>query len=136
MEDQKLFDLEIICPERIFFEGKASFLELTTSEGEIGIYKNHIPMTNIIMPGVVTMETPAGKKTAVVHSGFVVILQDKVTVMAEIAEWPEEIDINRANEAKLRAERRLNEKGTDTNLSRAELALKRSLARLNATKKM
>lgn len=136
MEDNKYFDLEIICPERVFYEGKVSFLELTTSEGEIGIYRNHIPMTNIIMPGVVTMTTPEGEKVAVVHSGFLVILQDKVTVMAEIAEWPEEIDINRANEAKLRAERRLSSGDGDINIPRAELALKRSLARLNATKKV
>lgn len=136
MEDNKYFELEIICPERVFYEGKVSFLELTTSEGEIGIYRNHIPMTNIIMPGVVTMTTSEGEKVAVVHSGFLVILQDKVTVMAEIAEWPEEIDINRANEAKLRAERRLSSSDGDINIPRAELALKRSLARLNATKKV
>ncbi|MBE5939467.1 MAG: ATP synthase F1 subunit epsilon [Lachnospiraceae bacterium] len=136
MEDNKYFDLEIISPERVFFEGKAHFLELTTSEGEMGIYKNHIPMTTVLVPCVVTIHMEEGEKLAAVHAGFVLILQDKITIMAEVAEWPEEIDVNRANEAKLRAERRLKSGGDDVNVHRAELALKRSLVRLQATKKI
>ena len=60
-----------------------------------------------------------------------VILQDSVKIMAEVAEWPDEIDENRANEAKLRAERRLKEAGNGIDYVRAEAALKRSIARLN-----
>ena len=54
MADDKLFQLNIISPERVFYEGKASMVELTTSEGEVGIYKNHIPMTLLIVPGTVS----------------------------------------------------------------------------------
>jgi F-type H+-transporting ATPase subunit epsilon len=131
MADEKYFDLEIISPERTFYKGQASFLELTTSEGDVGIYKNHIPMTNVIVPGIVTIHEADGIKEAAVHSGFMVILQDSVKVMAEVAEWPEEIDANRATEAKIRAERRLKDGGAGTDLVRAEAALKRSLTRLN-----
>lgn len=131
MADEKYFDLEIISPERTFYKGQASFLELTTSEGDVGIYKNHIPMTNVIVPGIVTIHEADGIKEAAVHSGFMVILQDSVKVMAEVAEWPEEIDANRATEAKIRAERRLKDGGTGIDLVRAEAALKRSLTRLN-----
>jgi F-type H+-transporting ATPase subunit epsilon len=60
-----------------------------------------------------------------------VILQDSAKVMAEVAEWPEEIDANRATEAKIRAERRLKDGGAGIDLVRAEAALKRSLTRLN-----
>lgn len=131
MADEKYFDLEIISPERTFYKGQANFLELTTSEGDVGIYKNHIPMTNVIVPGIVTIHEADGVKEAAVHSGFMVILQDSVKIMAEVAEWPDEIDENRANEAKLRAERRLKEGGAGIDVVRAEAALKRSLTRLN-----
>ena len=77
MADEKMFALEIISPERVFYKGEAGFLELTTSEGEIGIYKNHIPMTNVLMPGAVKIHEAKGLKTAAVMSGFVVILKDK-----------------------------------------------------------
>lgn len=129
-----VFDLEIISPERVFYKGTATFVEMTTSEGEIGVYKNHIPMTSVLVPGVVIIHGEDEVKKAAVHSGFVVILKDKIKVMAEIAEWPEEIDENRANEAKIRAERRLKEGGSGVNMARAEAALKRSIARLNSLK--
>ncbi len=130
----ELFTLEIISPEREFYTGEVSFVEMKTSEGEIGVYKNHIPMTSIIVPGVIKIHEAGGVKKAALHGGFVEILKDRVTVMAEIAEWPEEIDENRAKEAKIRAERRLNEGEKETNIDRAELALRRSLARIEALK--
>ena len=133
MADDKLFELEIISPERDFYKGKVNFVEMITTEGEIGVYKNHIPMTSVLSPGVVTIHEEDEIKKAAVHSGFVVILQDKVKVLAEIAEWPDEIDENRAREAKIRAERRI--KDGESDLSRAEAALKRSIARLSLLEK-
>lgn len=130
MADDKYFSLEIISPERTFYKGEASFVELTTSEGEVGIYKNHVPMTNVIVPGIVTIHEADGIKEAAVHSGFMVILQDSIKIMAEVAEWPDEIDESRANEAKSRAEKRLKEGGPNIDTARAEAALKRSMARL------
>ena len=105
-------------------------VELTTSEGEVGIYKNHIPMTMLIVPGIVTITEADGQKKAAIHSGFMEILQDKITIMAEIAEWPEEIDENRAKEAQIRAERRLKMKDPQVNVGRAEMALRKALVRL------
>lgn len=131
MADEKMFVLEIISPERVFYTGEAHFVELTTSEGEIGVYKNHIPMTNILMPGVIRIHQQDGIKTAAVMSGFVVILKDRIKIMAEVAEWPHEIDKSRAEEAKKRAERRLKEGGSGVDMARAEAALKRSLVRLS-----
>lgn len=129
-----LFTLEIISPERKFYEGQVSFVEMKTGEGEIGVYKNHIPMTSIIVPGVIRIHEENKVRKAALHGGFVEILKDRVTVMAEIAEWPDEIDENRATEARIRAERRLNEGGEGVNMDRAELALRRSLARIEALK--
>ncbi len=130
MADENLFTLQIISPDRIFYEGEASFVEMVTSEGEVGVYKNHIPMTNILVPGIVKIHESDGVKEAAVHSGFVEILQEKIVIMAEVAEWPDEIDINRAEEARKRAERRLSSNGSEINVARAEAALKRSLTRI------
>ena len=130
MADENLFTLQIISPDRIFYDGEASFVEMVTSEGEVGVYKNHIPMTNILVPGIVKIHESDGVKEAAVHSGFVEILQEKIVIMAEVAEWPDEIDINRAEEARKRAERRLSSNGSEINVARAEAALKRSLTRI------
>lgn len=130
MADERLFRLTIITPDRIFYEGDVTMVELKTSEGEMGIYKDHIPLTAILVPGIINIMEVEGVKKAALYSGFVEILKDKVTVLAEVAEWPEEIDINRAMEAKIRAERRL--KGNDNGMDemRAELSLRRALTRL------
>lgn len=126
----ELFQLQIISPNRIFYDNQVSMVEMTTGEGEIGVYARHLPVTTTLEPGIVKIHEEGGIKEAAVHSGFVVIMQDKVTLMAEVAEWPDEIDINRAEEARIRAERRLGgtEAGIDT--ARAELALRRALVRI------
>ena len=131
MAADNLFDLKIITPDRVFYSGKASFLELNTVEGEIGIYKNHIPMTTVLEPGIATITEEGGnKKEAALHTGFMEILGDRITILAEIAEWPDEIDRNRAQEAKIRAERRLQNDKSNINIMRAELALHKALVRI------
>lgn len=134
MADGKYFKLKIITPDRVFYEGEASFIELVTSEGEVGIYKEHIPMTMVVVPGIVRITEAEEVKIAALHSGFIQVLPEEITILAEIAEWPEEIDINRANEAKIRAERRLQMKDPNINLKRAEIALKKSLVRIEVGK--
>ena len=130
MAEERAFKLRVISPDRIFYEGEAIMLELNTTEGEIGIYKNHVPMTYIIEPGVMTItESEESKKEAALHSGFIQILQEEITILAEIVEWPEEIDENRAKEAQIRAERRLAMKDPNINIQRAEMALHRALTR-------
>ena len=131
MAADNLFDLKIITPDRVFYSGKASFLELNTVEGEIGIYKNHIPLTTVLEPGIATITEEGGnKKEAALHTGFMEILGDRITILAEIAEWPDEIDRNRAQEAKIRAERRLQNDKSNINITRAELALHKALVRI------
>lgn len=128
----KTFRLLVNTPDREFYHGDVTMVELTTSEGEIGIYAEHIPLTSVLVPCVMTIHAEDGEKKAAVHGGIIEILKDRVTVLAEVAEWPEEIDVNRANEAKIRAERRLSSHDPNINTMRAEMALKRSLARLGA----
>ena len=131
MASDNSFIVKITAPDRLFYSGNADMIELTTTEGQIGVYKGHIPLTAVIAPGTVRIyETEGQVKSAALISGFVEILQDKVEILAEDVLWPDEIDINRAEEAKVRAERRLAEKSTNTNIARAELALKKAVARI------
>ena len=130
-DESRNFQVEIITPERVFYTGEATMIEFTTVEGDIGVYKNHIPVTTVLAPGIVTITEEDGQKKAAVHSGFAQILGDKVTLLAEIAEWPDEIDFSRAEEARSRAERRLASHEADLDVARAEAALKRAMVRLN-----
>lgn len=134
MAESNLFTLRIITPDRIFYEGEASMVEFNTTEGEIGVYKNHVPTTVIISPGILTITEAEGQKTAALHAGFVEILQDKVVILAEIIEWPKEIDLGRAEAARERAEERLRSKTPETDVLRAETALQRALARIHVIK--
>lgn len=125
----KLMDVKIMAPDRIFYEGQVSFIEFNTTEGIVGIYPKHIPMTVVISPGVLKLVEENGDiKEAALHSGFVEVLGESITILAESVEWPDEIDIRRAEEARIRAERRIKDDSQDMN--RAELALKRSVVRM------
>ena len=124
MADNNLFTLRIITPDRVFYEGEVSMVEFNTTEGEIGVYKKHVPTTVIVNPGILTITEDGGTKEAALHAGFAEILQDEVVILAEIVEWPGEIDLERAEE-------RLRSKTPETDILRAETALQRALARIH-----
>lgn len=126
------FQLTIVTPDREFFNEEVDMVEFNTTEGEIGIYKGHVPLTVIVKPGILTITQGDSVKKAALHAGFVQILQDEVTILAEIIEWPGEIDEDRARAARERAESRL--RGADEiDVARAEAALMRSIARIQAS---
>lgn len=128
------FRLKVITPTSDFYEGDVKMAEFTTTEGNIGVYPGHIPMTAVIAPGLLRIHEEEEIKEAALMSGFAEILQDKITILAEVCEWPDEIDQKRAEEAKLRAERRIAQ-NDEVDLLRAELALKRALIRLDIKKR-
>lgn len=129
------FTLEIITPDRIFYQGEATMVEMNTTEGEIGILPGHIPMTVIVKPGILTIyEQDGEEKEAALHAGFVEILPEKVTILAEIIEWPQEIDRDRAEAAKERAEERIQSATPETDILRAQTALMRAVARIEVLK--
>lgn len=130
-DNEKMFQVKIITPDRIFYTGEAEMIEFTTSSGQIGVYKKHIPLTTVLAPGAVIIHEAEGEKIAAVHAGFAEILPEQVTLLAEIAEWAEEIDVSRAEAARQRAEERLQAKAADMDLARAEFALRKALTRIN-----
>ncbi len=134
MAENNLFTLRIITPDRVFYKGEVSMVEFNTTEGEIGVLKKHVPTTVIVSPGILTITEAEGTKEAALHAGFAEILQDEVVILAEIIEWPEEIDEERAKKAKERAEERLRSKTPETDILRAETALQRAMARIYVLK--
>lgn len=134
MANERDFTLRIITPDRTFYEGEVQMVEFNTTEGEIGILKDHIPMTVLVSPGVLTITLEEETKVAALHAGFAEILGDRVTILAEIIEWPHEIDEQRAEEAKARAEERIQAGSDDLDLKRAEISLRRAITRIQVTK--
>ena len=129
------FKLTIVTPDREFFNEEADMVEFNTTEGEIGVYAGHAPLTVIVKPGVLAITQGDTVRNAALHAGFVQILPQEITILAEIIEWPQEIDVERAEEAKSRAEERIRENSPGTDMRRAELSLKRAVARIETVKK-
>lgn len=125
------FQLTIVTPDRQFFDEEVDMVEFNTTEGEIGIYKGHIPLTVIVKPGILTITQGENRKHAALHAGFAQILPDEVTILAEIIEWPGEINEERARAAKERAENRLRSASGEIDVIRAEVALKKAIARIH-----
>lgn len=134
MADNNLFELKMIEPDGMFFEGEGEFLEFTSVEGQMGVYKNHIPLTTILEPCVVKIHANGETKKAAVLGGFIEIQKERITILAEDANWPEEIDVERAKAAKQRAEERLSKREAGLDVARAEAALKRAMARIGAAR--
>ena len=130
----KLFRLQVISPDRIFYDGDVEMVELRTSEGEMGVLKGHIPLTAILVPGVLKIKEDGQEKQAALHDGFVEIFQDHMTILAESCEWPEEIDLHRAEAAMERAKERIAHRTSETDIARAETALLRAMARITVLK--
>ncbi len=128
------FRLTIVTPDREFFDEEAEMVEFNTTEGEVGIYAGHAPLTVIVKPGILTITQGDTVRNAALHAGFVQILPEEVTILAEIIEWPGEIDEPRANAARERAEHRLSNRDANIDIDRAQAALMRSIARINAAK--
>ena len=95
-ENEKMFPVKVITPDRVFYSGEAEMIEFSTSSGQIGVYKKHIPLTTVLSPGAVIIHEADGEKVAAVHAGFAEVLPDQVTLLAETAEWAEESDVARA----------------------------------------
>lgn len=128
---EKSFRLEIISPDRIFYTNDVTMVEYNTVDGEVGVYAEHIPMTQIIAPGRLTITEENGQKTAALLSGFVEITPEKVTILAEAVEWPQNIDVARARRARQRAQQILEQETDERETALAEAALARALVRLD-----
>ncbi|MDF2962458.1 MAG: subunit epsilon of synthase [Paenibacillus sp.] len=129
------FLLEIVTPERKVYAEQVNMIIVKGSEGELGILPNHIPLVTPLKVAPVTVKQNGKEQYIAVNGGFMEVRKDKVVILAESAELPEQIDVNRAKEAKSRAEQRLASKQDQVDFKRAELALQRALNRIHVSGK-
>ena len=133
---EKLINLKVITPVEVLFEGEAkSFIVKTRGEvGEFAVLPDHIPMTASVGNGTLVVNLPDGTiKRTTLFCGYCVVHNNSAVIIVEAGEKPEEIDFERAEEAKKRAEERLRG-GDGIDKNRAEQALYRSIARLELYK--
>lgn len=130
------FQLEIVTPEKMVVNEAAEEAQIPGLNGYLGILPGHAPLISELGVGVITYRAGGATKTLSVAWGFAEVLQDKVTILAETAERPEEIDVARAQQAKERAEQLLKSNDPELNYDRAQDDLKRAETRLKvATEK-
>ena len=131
MADGKTLPFEILTLQKLLLREEVRFVIAPGQEGVFEILANHAPFVFALKPGPLRMRMPdGGDRYIAVGSGFLVVQKDRTTVLTRNAERPEEIDVERARRAKERAEQRLQQKSPDMDLTRAQAALQRALARL------
>ncbi|AVR00572.1 F0F1 ATP synthase subunit epsilon [Oceanobacillus sp. M65] len=123
--------VSVVTPDGPVLEDNFEMVSCKAETGELGILPGHIPLVAPLSIGAVRLKRDNGIERLSINGGFMEVRPDKVTILAQSAELPADIDIERAKEAKSRAEGRLQSKQDDVDFQRAELALKRALNRLD-----
>jgi F-type H+-transporting ATPase subunit epsilon len=130
------FQLEIVTPAKLVVKDVAEEAQIPGLNGFLGILPGHAPLITELSVGTITYRSGGAVHTLAVAWGFAEVLPDKVTILAETAERPQEIDVGRAQKAKDRAEQRLKSNDPKIDFDRAEDALQRAETRIKvATEK-
>ena len=122
------FEVQLVSPERVLYEGDAEMVVCRTTDGEIAFLPGHVPFVGALGVAKVRILLPEKGEVAVaVHGGFVEVSGDHVTILSDVAELPEQVDVVRAETAKENAQQRVAADATDEDaqaaLARAELRL-------------
>jgi F-type H+-transporting ATPase subunit epsilon len=131
----EVFQLEIVTPEKRVVDTAATEAQIPGKNGYLGVLQGHAPLITELAVGEITFRSDSGEQRLAVASGFAEVLPDKVTVLAETAERPEEINVERARKAKEHAEQWLAEAQTEGDVERALDALHRAEVRLRVAGK-
>jgi F-type H+-transporting ATPase subunit epsilon len=126
--------VSIVTPNGPAYEGETDFVSTKATSGELGILPGHISTVAPLATAPVKIKTQAGTDYVAVSGGFIEIRPEAVTILAQSAEVSSKIDIERAVEAKKRAEQRLQDHRPETDVKRAEYALRRAINRLDVAK--
>ena len=134
--EQSTFSLEIYASSRIFYRGRASFIDLPATDGGHTFLPHHENVIVALIPGMTTIVAEDGTRiTAVTGSGFAEMINNRVQVFVHSAEHPDEIDINRAREAKERAEEQLRQKQSIAEYHKSKMELARAMVRLKEARR-
>jgi F-type H+-transporting ATPase subunit epsilon len=127
--------LEIVTPEKQLFSGPVDGITVPSTQGYLGILPGHAPLLAELGIGNISYKSGDQAEILACCWGFVEVLPERVVVLAQTAESASEIDVNRAEQAKSRAEKRLASKDPTTDYARAQLALLRAISRLDAARR-
>jgi len=127
-------ELEILTPDRVLLREDVEMVIVPAIDGEIGILPEHAPLVTGLKIGVMRIRRKGGEDflPVPISQGLMEVLPHRISILVTTAELPEEIDMERAMEAKKRAEERLKKDGVDA--TRAEAALQRAMARIKAVR--
>jgi len=101
------FALRVVSVERSLFEGDVDFMIANGADGELGVLPRHAPLMTILRPGTLTIRHGGEEEQLLVGGGFLEVLPDRVTVLADVAEHADEISVAQAEEARRRAQEKL-----------------------------
>ena len=125
------FGLKIIASDKVFYEGRCRKLTIPAPDGEMGILPNHENMVIAIAVGIAYMEAEEGKRQDIaLGQGFAEIVNNRVTLLVDTAERPEEIDVRRAEEQRERAEEQMRQKQSIQEYYHTQASLARAMNRL------
>ncbi len=127
------FLLSILTPEHSFFEGDVEMLVMQSLDGEVGILPNHAPMVISTLESEVRILENGKWRWFAASAGFATVTQDQVLLMLQTAEWPEEIDIKRAERAEYAARERLRQQKSMDEYHMARSMLARAMVRLRVS---
>ena len=127
--------LEIVSAERVVYSEEVSILVAPGADGELGILPRHAPLLSVLKPGEIRVVKDGEESYIAVSGGFMEVLGNKVTILADAAEHAEEIDIERTEMALKRAQERVASSASDTDLETAMASIRRSQARLNVARR-
>lgn len=130
-----MFHLEIVTPYRQFFCEEVEMVIVRGMEGDLAILEGKSPIITPLKIGRIIIKQEGVELMAAVVDGYVSVLDNKATIVTEAADWPNEIDVKRAEKAKERAENRMRQEKETIDVDRAELALKRAINRLELSKR-
>ena len=128
-------DLQIVTPDRLVVQARVDEVQVPGSEGYFGVLPGHTPMLASLAVGELWYRQGQEKTYLAIASGFAEVLPDRVTILAKLAERAEEIDIERAETARQRAEERLIHK-SDVDYERARAALSKAMTRLQVASRV
>ncbi len=123
-------DLQVVTPRRVVDQCRATSVVVPGTLGHMGIWPRHAPAMVALRPGMLRYRVGDESRLMAIGGGFVEVSADQVVILADSAERPDEVDVERALAARQRAERRLSDPSGDVDHARARAALERALARL------
>ena len=127
--------IKVITHENIVFEDDIDELYVQTTDGRMGILKNHIPVICALEVGVCKVVKEGKAQCLAVMGGILQFSHNQATILTDIAELDCNIDVARANQARDRAKARIQAKEDNLDITRAQIALSKAIARISATKK-